>query len=162
MECEMKFISEYLKFFFPQFHSITITSSTVCSDEYFFCLSIQFSPKSMPPCTNTIHRKLGSISTDAYIDPSCVLAQIINTIRSNFSFFWINEVIYVNSNWLSLFMILLSTVLEVSNIFLFLAINGYDRKILSEKCCCFLTNEPKLCIPVRMILTRFICFSIRL
>src|SRR3989339_818008 len=76
-------IYQLLKFKFPQFDAITITTSTISNNQQFNCFGIACLPHQIPPSPYAFNGKGSRIVINANAYPSGVLRQVINTVRGN-------------------------------------------------------------------------------
>ena len=78
----------------------------------------------LPPPSDALHGKLGSLMIDPDIDEATVVGQVIDAIRNSFPISNGEVIIHIHGRHLPLGLPFLPVVLEISNQFLLLTIDG--------------------------------------
>ena len=76
---ELVFISQLLKLSAPRAYPITITSTTISSNEKATSIWICNFTHFAPPTSNTLNRKLSDVMINTYVHPFSIIGQIIDS-----------------------------------------------------------------------------------
>src|SRR3990167_6695088 len=98
--------------------TITIASTTVRANQYFFGFRITLPPHLLPPEPNALHGKFSRIRMGSYVEPSTIVSNIVDAIRNGFRHI-VGKVVAIHLYWLSLEFPLFAAILVFSNQFLF-------------------------------------------
>src|SRR3989339_58301 len=140
-------IYQLLKFKFPQFDAITITTSTISNNQQFNCFGIACLPHQIPPSPYAFNGKGSRIVINANAYPSGVLRQVINTVRGNAFFPKVMDLYLFRVSFRPPFT---STILVFADKFFFLCIDRNNRLMSRLKINYRLINMFKLSVSVRM------------
>ena len=128
-----QFRSKFLQFNLPQSNAISVASPAIGANQQVSRPGIDLFAHAKPPASNTGRGEGGRIVIGPDVDPTHVLADIINTIWNNFGRFWGSKVMNLHLFRLSFRLPFLPAILEISNKLFLLRINRNDRLMTPQK-----------------------------
>ena len=89
MNGHIELLSQLLDFDFPEAHATAIAAAAIGGDQQFHGLGVESYSHPLPPAANSRHGKLCGIMVNPDTYPPLIVRQVVNTIRDNFSEFFV-------------------------------------------------------------------------
>src|SRR5512135_1456492 len=90
---QTELIGQVLQFAFPQADPIAVTAASIGANEEFRGLEIAWLTHPLPPPTNTFHRKLRRIATDANIYPTFIVGEVKHPVGAGLTLVFVGKIL---------------------------------------------------------------------
>src|SRR3989338_743251 len=126
-------VSPLLNKVFPGTIPAAIAPHSICTQEQLSGTLIMMPSQNRPPLTKTFNCKLSRVMSHANVHKSFITMNIISSVRSGFPFGQTRIIVHVHLFCLSLGKPVTPIILEVTDIFLLLGVNGENRRSTRQK-----------------------------
>ena len=144
-------VGEFLKFEFPQSVARAIAATTIGRNQQSPRVPVPLLSQPVPPATDRFHGKLGRVVGDPHGNTSLVVIQIRDALRNCLAQFRVRKIRNIDFHGIPFSAVRSAGILEISQDFLLLRINGQCRFTTSLSSLDSLGDVFKLGIPVRVL-----------